>query len=407
LAISEVRDVPPGYKLTEIGVFPDAWDVEPISRLAETSSGNTPPRSLSDRYFFNGTIRWVKTQDLNNGELHETDEHVTEVAVKECGLTLYPAGSVVVAMYGGFTQIGRTGLLTMPSTVNQALTAIRPNAGRLVARYLIQVLNFRIEYWKTVASSSRKDPNITGTDVRNFLLPVPPLAEQSAVGDALSEIDTLLGSLNALIDKKRVTRQAAGQQLLAGKSRLPGFSGEWETKRFDDLFIRLNGKRNQIQSSEYRAHGRFPVVDQSHDRFVAFSDASHMLFRCPSGGVVVFGDHTRVVKFYEVDFLVGADGTQLLAVARPNVAKFAYYQLLSKEIPDTGYNRHFKFVKDLSFETPLPAEQSAITAVLSDMDAEIEALEKCRDKTRAIKQGMMQQLLTGRVRLVEPDKVES
>ena len=117
--------------------------------------------------------------------------------------------------------------------------------------------------------------------------------------------------------------------------------------------------------------------------------------------MIVFGDHTRIFKFVDVDFLIGADGTQLLAMKSDDMTKFFYYQLLTKDIPNTGYNRHFKFLKELTFKTPKLDEQHSIATVLSDMDAEISALEQRRDKTIAIKQGMMQQLLTGKVRLSE------
>ena len=111
-----------------------------------------------------GNVPWVKTLDLNNSEIHFTDERVTQAALSETSLQLYPAGSVLVAMYGGYNQIGRTGLLSIPAAVNQALTAIRPDPRKLNSGYLLRVLNYRIDYWKSVASSSRKDPNITGKD---------------------------------------------------------------------------------------------------------------------------------------------------------------------------------------------------------------------------------------------------
>ena len=225
--------------------------------------------------------------------------------------------------------------------------------------------------------------------------------EQRAIAKALSDVDGLLSSLEALIAKKRAIRQATMQQLLTSKTRLPGFSGVWETKRFDELFKRLNGNSHKIQTSEYSVNGLHPVIDQGQDPVVGYSDQTEKLFKCPAGGVIVFGDHTRIVKFVDVDFLIGADGTQLLAMKGNSVAKFLYYQLSTKDIPNTGYNRHFKFLKDLTFKIPKMKEQCAITSVLSDIDAEIAALEQRRDKTRAIKQGMMQQLLTGRVRLSE------
>ena len=235
------------------------------------------------------------------------------------------------------------------------------------------------------------------------LLPVPPPVEQRAIAEALSDMDQLLGSLEKLIAKKRAIKQAAMQQLLTGKARLPDFSGEWEEKRFGEVFKRLNGKAHQIQTSEYSPHGLHPVIDQGQDAIAAFSDRTDKLFECLTGGVIVFGDHTRIVKFVDVNFLIGADGTQLLAAQEHAVTKFFFYQLLTKEIPNTGYNRHFKFLQELTFEVPSSEEQKAIAAVLSDMDAEIAALERRLEKTRAIKQGLMQQLLTGGVRLVRPE----
>ena len=104
------------------------------------------------------------------------------------------------------------------------------------------------------------------------------------------------------------------QQLLTGKTRLSGFSGAWETKQFDELFKRLNGNSHKIQTSEYSFNGLHPVIDQGQDTIVGYSDQTEKLFKCPTGGVIVFGDHTRIVKFVDVDFLIGADGTQLLAM---------------------------------------------------------------------------------------------
>ncbi len=120
--------------------------------------------------------------------------------------------------------------------------------------------------------------------------------------------------------------------------------------------------------------------------------------------MIVFGDHTRIIKFVDFDFVVCADGTQVLGVQSGCHAKFMYYQLLQKEIPNTGYNRHFKFLKEMMFFATLYEEQTAIAAVISDMDAEIAALEARRDKAHALKQGMMQELLTGKTRLVAGNK---
>ena len=177
------------------------------------------------------------------------------------------------------------------------------------------------------------------------------------------------------------------------------FSEEWKVRCFEEVFERLNGNPHKIQTSEYGAYGLHPVIDQGQDIVVAFSDRTEKLFKCPTGGIIVFGDHTRIVKFVDVDFLIGADGTQLLAMQGNDAAKFFFYQLSTQEIPNTGYNRHFKFLKDLTFEIPPLDEQRAIAEVLSDVDRLIGALDALIAKKRAIKQATMQELLTGRTRL--------
>jgi type I restriction enzyme S subunit len=135
---------------------------------------------------------------------------------------------------------------------------------------------------------------------------------------------------------------------------------------------------------------------------VGFSDSEQKCFRCPDGGVIVFGDHTCFVKFIDFDFLVGADGTQLLQGRTGQCTQFYAYQLQYRGVEPTGYNRHFKFLKERSFLVPPLTEQNAIAEVLSDMDAELATLEQRREKTSDLKQAIMQELLTGKTRLVSP-----
>ncbi len=177
------------------------------------------------------------------------------------------------------------------------------------------------------------------------------------------------------------------------------FSGEWETKRFEEVFKRLNGNFHKIPTSEYSFNGLHPVIDQGQKTIIAYSDRTEKLFKCPANGVIVFGDHTRIVKYVDMDFLIGADGTQLITTRSDGITKFFFYQLSKKDIPNTGYNRHFKFLIDLTFEIPNIEEQRAIAEVLSDVDGLINALDALIAKKRAIKQATMQQLLTGKTRL--------
>jgi type I restriction enzyme, S subunit len=134
-------------------------------------------------------------------------------------------------MYGGFNRIGRTGLLKIPAAVNQAITAVQSNGDKLDADYLLAMLDFNVEHWKSEGSSSRKDPNITSADIKAFRIAYQEIAEQRVIAAALSDADALISSLNRLISKKHAVKAAAMQQLLTGKQRLPGFDYSEHSKK--------------------------------------------------------------------------------------------------------------------------------------------------------------------------------
>ncbi len=413
--------VPKGYKQTEVGVIPEDWEVACLKDIATFGGGTTPARKLFDRYYLAGTHPWVKTLDLNNGRIKETEELVTDAALNESSLKKHKAGSVLVAMYGGFNQIGRTGLLAIDAAINQALVAIIPSKDALVSEYLLSNLNYRVDYWKSVASSSRKDPNITSNDIKAYSLPLPDLEEQAAIARALSDTDALLSELEKLIVKKQAIKTATMQQLLTGRTRLPQFAhhpdgskkgykqselGEipedWEVMGFDDVAARINTKKNQISASDYQSYGSYPVVDQGKKKIVGYSDLECKAFKVSDAGVIVFGDHTCIVKYVGFSFLVGADGVQVISGREGCNTRFLSYVMSFFPVEPTGYNRHYGALKESIYSFPKQDEQTAIATILSDMDAEIQALEQRLNKTRQIKQGMMQQLLTGKIRLEKP-----
>jgi type I restriction enzyme S subunit len=168
---------------------------------------------------------------------------------------------------------------------------------------------------------------------------------------------------------------------------------------FHELYRRINAKDKQILSTEILAQGDLPVVDQGKSLIAGYTNNLTKRFVPPEGGVIVFGDHTRVVKFADFDFAIGADGTQLIAARGENDTKYLAFLLSSQEIPNTGYNRHFKFLKEMTFAVPSRNEQQAIAAALSDADGVVAGLERVIAKKRLIKQGAMQDLLTARRRL--------
>ena len=230
--------IPSGYKPSPLGPIPEDWEVKKLGEVAEMTSGTTPSRANID-FYSNGSIPCVKTTDLNNGILNSTEESVTNKALEKTSLKLLPKGTVLVAMYGGFNQIGRTAMLGMEATINQALSALICNE-KIYNAYLLSWLNCRVKEWKHLAASSRKDPNITGKDVARFPIAVPPLPEQQNIVSVLSLWDTAIAKQTALIEKLTLRKRGLMQQLLTGKKRLKGFSGKWKEVRLGEVFDERN-----------------------------------------------------------------------------------------------------------------------------------------------------------------------
>lgn len=263
--------------------------------------------------------------------------------------------------------------------------------------------------------------------ISDAMVVLPPPAEQTAIAAALSDVDALLSSVDALIAKKRDMKQAAMQELLTGRRRLPQFNGKWQTIRLGEYATFLRNKafsRSQLSSSgEIHClhygdihNSNETIINAEEMPYITATELKNLDFL--TDGDLVFVDASEdldgVGKSVEITH---SSKEKLISGLHTIPVRF------SKEILADGFKRYLQFipsfilhVKRLAsglkvFSTqkshiaeaavtlPSPAEQTAIAAVLSDMDAEIAALEARRAKTQALKQGMMQDLLTGRIRL--------
>lgn len=190
--------------------FRDAgeWAPKTLEEIADIKSGSTPLRS-NDEFFVGGTIPWVKTTDLNNSFITETEEQITPKAKARVN----PVGSVLVAMYGGFNQIGRTGCLGVAAATNQAISVLQLNHEIALPAYVLAWLNAKVEDWKRIASSSRKDPNITGSDVAKFPIALPGIPEQICIADCLTSLDDLITTATQALETLKTHKKGLMQQL--------------------------------------------------------------------------------------------------------------------------------------------------------------------------------------------------
>ncbi|MEH2451363.1 restriction endonuclease subunit S [Nostoc sp.] len=202
------------FKNSLLGMIPKDWDVVKLSSVFQIKTGATPLRAKHQLYFVDGIIPWVKTMDLNEGGITYTDEYITERALKECSVQILPPKTLLIAMYGGWEQIGRTGILKIQATTNQAISSLIPISSCVESEFIIFALQFGRNRWKQVAVSTRKDPNITSNDVANFVIQLPPILEQQQIAKILDTVDKAIAQTETLIAKYKRIKTGLMQDLL-------------------------------------------------------------------------------------------------------------------------------------------------------------------------------------------------
>ena len=419
-------EVKPGYKRTEVGLIPEEWEVKQIADIANVGSGGTPSRENS-RYW-DGDIPWVTTAQLDFKVIHEADQKITREGLANSAARVLPPGTILMAMYGQGKTRGKVGILGIEAATNQACASI-DISGDMLRDFVFRFLESRYDEIRNLSNSGSQE-NLSGQIVRAIPVVCPPLPEQRAIATALSDVDALLTQLDRLIAKTRDIKQAAMQQLLTGKTRLPGFGGEWQVKRLGEhaTFLR-NGVHSRAELTEegsvkYLHYGdihtsprvrldpavtampclpahKAATLDRLRTGDLVFADASEdmdgvgksvEIGTIDDGSELVSGLHTIAARF---DRSILADGFKAYLQFCPAFRSQLYRLAAGTKVYATTRNH----IASIEIALPCLEEQTAIATLLSDLDAELAALEARRDKTSALKQGMMQELLTGRTRL--------
>lgn len=210
------------FKPSPLGMIPEEWKCVELGRLYNLRSGTTPNRSVS-KYFDPEGILWVKTLDLNETYISDTEEKISDFALKTTSLSVQPSGAVLVAMYGGWQQIGRTGILEQPATTNQAIVSLTQKQEiNLLSEYTQYFLQTYRRCWKRYAVSTRKDPNISKEDVMGFKISYPlDSEEQSIICKRINEFESYINDQVATARKLKEIRKGLLNDLLTGKVRIP------------------------------------------------------------------------------------------------------------------------------------------------------------------------------------------
>lgn len=396
------KSIPEGYKETEVGVIPEDWEVKRLGEVAEIKGGKRMPkgRSLTTE---ETSYPYIKVSDMYYGgvSLEEIEYVPVDVFPSIKNYRIFKE-DIFISVAGTLGIVGK-----IPTDLDGA--NLTENADRITnitcerdyLFYYLMSSNVQniIQNERTVAAQ----PKLALTRIRNFLIVLPKSkSEQKAIAEALSDIDELIAAIEKLIAKKQKIKQGTMQLLLTGKKRLPGFTGEWGKDKIRDLALITTGSRNTQDSVK---EGKYPFFVRSStvERINSYSYDGEAVLTAGDGvgtGKVFhyingkFDFHQRVYKISDFDERI--DGYFFYMFFSQNFLS----RIMSMTAKSSVDSVRMKMITEMEIPLPPLPEQRAIAQILSDMDAEIEALEKKLEKYRLIKAGMMEKLLTGEVRLV-------
>ncbi len=421
--------VKPGYKQTEVGAIPEEWDVISFSRLAQIYRGGSPRPIQVYLTQSDDGINWIKIGDVGANEkyIRRTEERIIPVGVSRSRKV--GSGDFILSNSMSF---GRPYILRIDGCIHDGWLVIQNYQDSFDQDYLYYLLSSDIVYtqYKSMAAGSSVQ-NLNKEKVGALQVIVPQLGEQKNIAEALSSSDELVSTLEKLIAKKKAIKQGAMQELLTGKKRLPGFGQDWQKHTFGDIFdcipnnaftraqMSVSGKVKNIHYGDILTrYGAYIDAESKAIPYIAKEiNLSRFADKCylRSGDIVIADtaeDETvgKALEVVNVDCPILAGQHTLLCRPKMRFApKFLGYYLnaacfhnqLLPYIVGTKVSSISKAsIAQTVLTVPEYEEQSAIAEILSNMDSEIEQLEQKLAKAQQLKQGMMQQLLTGKIRLV-------
>lgn len=382
-------------------MVPNDWEIKKLDEIARVTSGGTPSRSKAE-YWQNGTIPWVTTSEVQFNTITESAEYITLEGLNNSSAKLFEPNTLLIAMYGQGKTRGQVAKLGIRACTNQACAAIILNDNN-DSNFFFYYLSNLYESLRDL-SNDGSQKNLSSGIIKSLFVHIPPIEEQHKIAEILSTWDKAIASTENLIANSEMQKKALMQQLLTGKKRLLDengvrFSGEWKKATLGTI---TNIQKGRALSSKNLIDGSYPVIaggktspynhrDYTHENIITVSASGAY------AGYVAY--HNYKIWASDCSVISNKESTSILYV----------YQLLSLlqqkiySLQSGGAQPHI-YPKDLNglvigFPTQL-LEQEKIAEVLSNADREIELLKAKLEHLKQEKKALMQQLLTGKRRVV-------
>lgn len=413
-----------GYKMTEVGVIPEDWEVKNVSESCLIKARIGWQGLKKTEYMSSGDYLLITGTDFDNGQVNwRTCAYVSKARYEQDSNIKIRPQDILISKDGTIGKVAYLGMIPKAGTLNSGIFVIRANDRKIGQVFLSKIfMSFYFEDFLNRLVAGSTINHLYQKDFVKFCFPLPNSEEQTAIATALSDVDSLISALTKKIEKKKAIKQGLMQQLLTGKKRLPGFCGDWIKKKVSSVsdilrggsprpienYIVKSGGVNWIKigdvdsSAKYIFRTNEQIIESGiqYSRFVHSGDlllSNSMSFGrpyilktegCIHDGWLVIQNYD---KYFDKEFLYYLLGSDEVLKQYKSLAAGSSVLNLNKDIVG----------KVVLYFPPSISEQTTIANILSDCDSEIAALEEKRDKYKEIKQGMMQQLLTGKIRLIK------
>lgn len=412
-----------GYKMTEVGVIPEDWEVKNVSESCLIKARIGWQGLKKSEYMSSGDYLLITGTDFDNGQVNwKSCAYVSKARYEQDSNIKIRPQDILISKDGTIGKVAYLGMIPKAGTLNSGIFVIRANDRKIDQVFLSKIfMSFYFEEFLNRLVAGSTINHLYQKDFVKFCFPLPNSEEQVAIAAALSDVDSLISALTKKIDKKKAIKQGLMQQLLTGKKRLPGFNDKWKSMLLGDIAEVKDGTH---QTPKYVKSGGKPFYSVENVTADDFKNVKHISleehkaltsnYRMEKGDVLM----TRIGSIgccKYVDWDVDASFYVSLALLKINEkydSKFISYLSNIKSFKEEVMLNSLVFaipqkinlgnISLIKVYIPTSkAEQTAISNILSDCDSEIAALEEKRDKYKEIKQGMMQQLLTGKIRLIK------
>jgi len=318
------------------------WPEYALSQLSSSFiSGGTP--STKVREYWEGEIPWITGADIVDGEVSIGRRYINESAVSNSATNIVPERSLLIVTRTG---VGKIAIAPVDIAISQDLTGIVLKKG-IDPKFALAAIRSRMGVL-LAAQRGATIKGVTRDAVKRLIIPLPPLYEQRRIVEILDQSDALR--------KKRAEADAKAARILPALFYKmfgdPAMNPKgWEQKPFGDTFDDCTAQFPKLQRNAYLQNGHFPVVDQGEELIAGYTD-DESLVTAMDQPVIVFGDHTRIVKFVDFPFVAGADGSRVFMAKKGFTPAFLACQLELQHIPNLGYSRHMRELRRLQFIAP-------------------------------------------------------